>query len=65
MPDGQMPSSGGWNHFILEVDNIASLVTGLRSQGVKFRHEITKGPGGSQILCENLSDNDIELFQAP
>jgi len=65
MPDGQVPTSGGWNRFVLEVDDIVTTVTKLKSQSVKFRNEITKGPGGSQVLCEDPSGNVIELFQAP
>lgn len=64
MPDGQKPEAGGWNRFVLEVDDLASLITKLRAENVKFRNETVKGPGGSQILCEDPSGNLIELFQA-
>lgn len=63
MPDGTVPHPGGWNRFVLQVDDLASLVSKLKSQGVKFRNEILKGPGGSQIICEDPSGNVIELFQ--
>ena len=63
MPDGRKPEPGGWNRFVLEVDNLADLVSALKGQKVHFRNEITKGPGGSQILCEDPSGNVIELFQ--
>mgnify|MGYP001576222055 CR=1 FL=1 len=43
---------------------MAELVSSLKSKEVRFRNEITKGPGGSQILCEDPSGNPIELFQA-
>jgi predicted enzyme related to lactoylglutathione lyase len=45
------------------VEDLSGLVAKLKSQGVSFRNEILKGPGGSQILCEDPSGNVIELFQ--
>ena len=63
MPDGRKPEPGGWNRFVLEVENLESLVTELRAQGVPFRNEIVTGPGGRQILCEDPSGNVVELFQ--
>jgi len=64
MPDGRKPAPGGWNRFVLPVEDLASLVKELRGEGVRFRNEIVKGPGGQQILCEDPSGNVIELFQA-
>ena len=64
MPDGRKPEPGGWNRFVLPVEDLASLVKSLRRQGVSFRNEIVKNPGGQQILCEDPSGNVIELFQA-
>jgi catechol 2,3-dioxygenase-like lactoylglutathione lyase family enzyme len=63
MPDGRKPEPGGWNRFVLQVEDLSGLVAKLKSQGVAFRNEILKGPGGSQILCEDPSGNVIELFQ--
>lgn len=63
MPDGALPAPGGWNRFVLRVNDLGSLVAELRSKGVKFRNEILKGPGGQQILCEDPSGNVVELFQ--
>lgn len=63
MPDGSRPQPGGWNRIVLTVDNLEELVKKLRDSSVKFRNEILKGPGGSQILCEDPSGNVIELFQ--
>lgn len=63
MPDGRQPEPGGWNRFVLQVDDLTSLVGKLRSQGVRFRNDTVQGPGGSQILCEDPSGNVIELFQ--
>jgi hypothetical protein len=63
MPDGRRPAPGGWNRIHLIVDGLASEVDRLRSMGVRFRNDIVTGPGGSQILLEDPSDNPIELFQ--
>lgn len=46
MPDGRKPEPGGWNRFVLEVDGLAVLAATLRSQVVRFRNDILKGPGG-------------------
>src|SRR5881296_3586192 len=63
MPDGRRPGPGGWNRIHLLVDDIAAEVERLRAAGLKFRNEIVKGPGGSQILLEDPSGNAVELFQ--
>ncbi len=64
MPDGRKPEPGGWNRFVVEVDDIESLVTTMKNAGIKFRNEIISGPGGKQILAEDPSGNPIEIFQA-
>jgi len=63
MPDGRKPGPGGWNRIHLLVDDIAAEVERLRSEGVEFRNEIVKGPGGRQIVLDDPSGNPIELFQ--
>lgn len=63
MPDGRKPEPGGWNRFVVEVDDLAALVASLRERGITFRNEILDGPGGKQILCEDPSGNVIELFE--
>ncbi|HMG50322.1 MAG TPA: VOC family protein [Inquilinus sp.] len=63
MPDGRQPEPGGWNRFVLQVEDIATLVADLRQRDVRFRNEIVIGPGGRQILCEDPSGNVVELFQ--
>ena len=64
MPDGRKPAPGGWNRFVLQVDDLAALVERLRESGVGFRNDIVSGPGGKQVLCEDPSGNVVELFQA-
>jgi catechol 2,3-dioxygenase-like lactoylglutathione lyase family enzyme len=63
MPDGREPGPGGWNRIHLLVDNIEADVDRLRSAGVTFRNDIVTGPGGRQILIDDLSDTPIELFE--
>ena len=63
MPDGTQPGPGGWNRIHLIVEDIAAEVERLRAAGVPFRNDIVTGPGGSQILLEDPSNNVVELFQ--
>jgi catechol 2,3-dioxygenase-like lactoylglutathione lyase family enzyme len=64
MPDGRAPEPGGWNRFVVEVEDLAKFVAELRAGGVPFRNDIVVGPGGKQILCEDPSGNVVELFEA-
>ncbi len=64
MPDGRQPQPGGWNRFVLLVEDLEALVAGLRDAGVVFRNDVLEGPGGKQVLCEDPSGNPIELFQS-
>ena len=50
MPDGTLPSPGGWNRFTMEVDDLDGVVSGLRKAGAHFRNDIVTGVGGKQIL---------------
>ena len=63
MPDGRLPGPGGWNRIHFVVDDIEAEVERLRAEGVVFRNEIIKGPGGRQIVLEDPSGNPIELFE--
>ena len=63
MPDGQVPTPGGWNRFALEVDDLARTVERLRESGAHFRNDIVTGVGGKQILLEDPSGNPVELFE--
>ena len=63
MPDGTVPTPGGWNRFSLEVDGLEALVERLRAAGARFRNEIVIGVGGNQILVEDPSGNPVELFE--
>ena len=45
MPDGAQPVPGGWNRFVITVDDIEATVGRLRDLGTGFRNEIITGPG--------------------
>jgi catechol 2,3-dioxygenase-like lactoylglutathione lyase family enzyme len=63
MPDGGQPVPGGWNRFVIEVEDLAERVATLTAAGVTFRNVIVTGPGGKQILAEDPDGNPIELFE--
>jgi catechol 2,3-dioxygenase-like lactoylglutathione lyase family enzyme len=64
MPDGRRPEPGGWNRFVVEVDNLESRVEEIKRAGPSFRNEVVTGPGGKQILLEDPDGNVVELFEA-
>jgi catechol 2,3-dioxygenase-like lactoylglutathione lyase family enzyme len=63
MPDGDQPKPGGWNRFQFLVDDIEKEVARLRAEGVTFRNEIVRGPGGAQVLIVDPAGNLVEIFQ--
>lgn len=63
MPDGTLPSPGGWNRFAIEVDELDEIVARLRANGVRMRNDVVDGFGGRQILIEDPSGNPVELFE--
>jgi catechol 2,3-dioxygenase-like lactoylglutathione lyase family enzyme len=63
MPDGRLPTPGGWNRFSLEIADLTAKVAELRAAGVRFRNEVVTGVGGKQILIEDPSGNPVELFE--
>jgi catechol 2,3-dioxygenase-like lactoylglutathione lyase family enzyme len=62
MPDGTMPQPGGWNRFMIELDDLANVAEALRAAGVRFRSGVIEGVGGSQVIVEDPSGNPVELF---
>ena len=64
MSDGRQPTPGGWNRFVIEVDDIETAVAALRADGVGFRNDVVTGPAGKQILVDDPDGNPIELFEA-
>jgi glyoxylase I family protein len=65
MPDGRRQGPGGWNRIVLYVDDLQALHARLRDAGVKFRNEIERGPGGTQIQFEDPDGNPIEIHEPP
>jgi catechol 2,3-dioxygenase-like lactoylglutathione lyase family enzyme len=63
MSDGATPAPGGWNRFHLEVHDLESLITELKSKKAKFKNEVVTAPAGKQILLIDPSGNLIELFE--
>jgi catechol 2,3-dioxygenase-like lactoylglutathione lyase family enzyme len=63
MPDGRLPAPGGWNRIRIEVEDLPATVSQLTAASGRFRNEIVRGAGGTQILLEDPSGNPIELFQ--
>jgi len=63
LPDGTLPTPGGWNRFAIEVDDLDASVERLRGAGVPFRGEPVTGVGGRQVLVDDPSGNPVEIFQ--
>jgi catechol 2,3-dioxygenase-like lactoylglutathione lyase family enzyme len=63
MPDGTLPTPGGWNRFALEVTDLGKMVERLRKNGARFRNDIVTGVGGKQVILEDPSGNPVELFE--
>ena len=64
MPDGSVPSPGGWNRFQVGTEDLDEAAQRLRAAGVRFRGRIVTGRGGRQVLIEDPSGNPVELFEA-
>jgi catechol 2,3-dioxygenase-like lactoylglutathione lyase family enzyme len=63
MPDGTVPTPGGWNRFSVEVADLNGTGEKLRAAGVRFRGDIITGIGGKQVIAEDPSGNPVELFE--
>ena len=63
MPDGTQQQPGGWNRFSIEVSDLAATVEALRQAGAHFRNNIVTGVGGKQIIVDDPSGNQVELFE--
>src|SRR5215467_16143748 len=48
MPDGTVPTPGGWNRFAIEVSGIDDLLGSLVAAGVHARSPVIDGVGGRQ-----------------
>jgi catechol 2,3-dioxygenase-like lactoylglutathione lyase family enzyme len=63
LPDGTPQRPGGWNRFMLQVQDLEASATTLRQQGVRFRTDVVTGVGTKQVMIEDPSGNPIELFE--
>lgn len=63
MPDGRHQEPGGWNRVLLQVQDLAACIAGLKEAGLRFRNEMEVGPGGKQIQIEDPDGNPIELLE--
>ena len=63
MPDGRRQEPGGWNRLVLQVEDLPTVVTGMRQAHMSFRNQIETGPGGRQIQLEDPDGNPVELFE--
>lgn len=63
MPDGRIPTHGGWNRIELVANHLPAEVKRLRAEAVRFVNDGVSGPAGSQILLEGPSGNLVELLQ--
>src|SRR5688572_6897316 len=58
------PRPGGWNRIQIRVDDLDSVIHRMEDQHVVIRGDVAEGPGGRQVVVEDLSGNPIELFEA-
>jgi catechol 2,3-dioxygenase-like lactoylglutathione lyase family enzyme len=63
LPDGTLPTPGGWNRILIEVADLDATVESLRRAGVRFRDDQPSGVAVRQVLLEDPSSNPIELFE--
>ena len=63
MEDGERPHAGGWNRIHLHVEDVDAEVARLTAEGVTFRNDVVRGPGGAQVLAVDPSGNFVELFE--
>ena len=63
LSDGSVPTPGGWNRLVIEVEDLQASMAALAVTGATFRSEPVSGPGGQQVLVDDPSGNPIELFQ--
>ena len=63
LPDGTLPTPGGFNRMSLRVADLASTVDELRGQGATFATPITAGPTVTTALVRDPAGNLVELFE--
>jgi catechol 2,3-dioxygenase-like lactoylglutathione lyase family enzyme len=63
LPDGTLPTPGGWNRILIQVDDLDATIEWLRRAGIHFRDDRPSGVAVRQVLLEDPSGNPIELFE--
>ena len=53
---------GGWNRIVVPLHDLEENLPKLVEHGVTVRIGLVTGPGGKQVLIEDLDGNPIELF---
>ena len=49
--------------MVITVEDIETVVSRLKENGVQFKNDLMDNQGRKQILCLDPSDNIIELFE--
>ena len=63
LPDGTLPSPGGFNRISLRVSGLAAVAEELRRQGARLATPVTAGPTVNTILVRDPAGNLVELFE--
>lgn len=63
LPDGTLPTPGGWNRILIQVEDLDASIEALRQAGVRFVQDVPTGFAVRQVLLEDPSGNPIELFE--
>ena len=63
LPDGSVPTPGGWNRILIQVADLDATIEALHSAGVQFLDERPGGVAVRQVLLTDPSGNPIELFE--
>jgi catechol 2,3-dioxygenase-like lactoylglutathione lyase family enzyme len=63
LPDGTLPTPGGFNRMSLRVADLASTVDDLRGRGATFATPVTASPAVNTVLVRDPAGNLVELFE--
>src|SRR5207245_10262965 len=53
LPDGTLPTPGGWNRILIQVADLDATIDSLRRAGVHFRDDQPSGVAVRQVLLED------------
>ena len=60
LDDGTKPGPGGWNRFVIEVNDLQATLKAIHATP---HSAPVSGPGGHQALVLDPSGNPVEIFQ--